>query len=325
MSSTVTNARLGSAPDSWGVWMPDSPKQTTGARYLDEIAMAGYRYMEIGPYGFLPTDASELADELAKRDLKVSAGTTGGAFHRADDFKTITREALDVARLAAAVGGTYVVLLPAMYRDLFTGEYVEGKELDADGWKQLVRATQELSEIIKGETGLRAVFHPHADSHVETQRQTYRWLDDTDPDKVGLCLDTGHIEYCGGDSAEIIRRYPERVEYIHFKQVDPAKMSVVKDKDLGFYDAVQMGAICEPPGGVPTAESAVCTTEAELTEHLRDRRAGPLPLSPGHALPDRAAHRLLPAGRPHRPLRRGARNDPPGAARALRRPGATGG
>ena len=206
MSSTVTNARLGSAPDSWGVWMPDSPKQTTGARYLDEIAMAGYRYMEIGPYGFLPTDASELADELAKRDLKVSAGTTGGAFHRADDFKTITREALDVARLAAAVGGTYVVLLPAMYRDLFTGEYVEGKELDADGWKQLVRATQELSEIIKGETGLRAVFHPHADSHVETQRQTYRWLDDTDPDKVGLCLDTGHIEYCGGDSAEIIRR-----------------------------------------------------------------------------------------------------------------------
>ena len=116
------NARLGSAPDSWGVWMPDSPKQTTGARYLDEIAMAGYRYMEIGPYGFLPTDASELADELAKRDLKVSAGTTGGAFHRADDFKTITREALDVARLAAAVGGTYVVLLPAMYRDLLTGE-----------------------------------------------------------------------------------------------------------------------------------------------------------------------------------------------------------
>ncbi|MCZ0856901.1 sugar phosphate isomerase/epimerase family protein [Actinomyces israelii] len=255
MSSTVTNARLGSAPDSWGVWMPDSPKQTTGARYLDEIAQAGYRYMEIGPYGFLPTDASELADELAKRDLKVSAGTTGGAFHRAEDFEAITREALDVARLAAAVGGTYVVLLPAMYRDLFTGEYVEGKELDADGWKQLVRATQELSEIIKGETGLRAVFHPHADSHVETQRQTCRWLDDTDPDRIGLCLDTGHIEYCGGDSAEIIRRYPERVEYIHFKQVDPAKMSVVKDKDLGFYDAVQMGAICEPPGGVPTAES----------------------------------------------------------------------
>ena len=39
MSSTVTNARLGSAPDSWGVWMPDSPKQTTGARYLDPLIL----------------------------------------------------------------------------------------------------------------------------------------------------------------------------------------------------------------------------------------------------------------------------------------------
>ena len=255
MSSTVTRARLGSAPDSWGVWMPDSPKQVKGERYLDEIAQAGYRYMELGPYGFLPTDPKQLADELAKRDLKVSAGTTGGAFHRKDEFDQVLDDALSVARLAAAVGGKYLVLLPAMYRDLFTGEYVEGKELDEDGWAQFLKATQEVSRIVKEETGLRAVFHPHADSHVETQDQTYRWLEGTDPEAVGLCLDTGHIEYCGGDSAEIIRRYPERVEYIHFKQVDPAKMSVVKDKDLGFYDAVQMGAICTPPAGVPTAES----------------------------------------------------------------------
>lgn len=36
---------------------------------------------------------------------------------------------------------------------------------------------------------------------------------------------------------------------MHVKQVDPATMSVVKDKDLGFYDAVQLGAICTPPAG----------------------------------------------------------------------------
>lgn len=208
-----------------------------------------------GPYGFLPTDPLELSDELAKRDLKVSAGTVGGAFHRADQLDQIVSDALDVARLAAAVGGRYLVLLPAMYRDLLTGEYVEAQELDEDGWVQFTHATEEVSRIVAEETGLRAVFHPHADSHVETQAQTYRWLEDTDPDVVGLCLDTGHIEYCGGDSAEIIRRYAERVEYMHVKQVDPATMSVVKDKDLGFYDAVQLGAICTPPAGVPTVEA----------------------------------------------------------------------
>ncbi|WP_316669323.1 TIM barrel protein [uncultured Propionibacterium sp.] len=255
MSSTVTNARLGSAPDSWGVWFPDNPRQVPGTRYLDEIAQAGYRYMELGPYGFLPTDPAELGEELARRDLKVSAGTVGGAFHHADQFEAIKKDALDVARLAAAVGATHLVLLPAMYRDLLSGDYLEDAELDAEGWGRLVSSVQEIARIVASETGLRAVFHPHADSHVETQQQTYRWLDDTDPDRIGLCLDTGHIEYGGGDSAEIIRRYPERVEYIHFKQVDPAKMAVVKDRDLPFSEAVKLGAICEPPSGVPTVES----------------------------------------------------------------------
>ncbi|MCT2980003.1 sugar phosphate isomerase/epimerase family protein [Propionibacterium freudenreichii] len=251
----ATRARLGSAPDSWGVWFPDHPQQSTGTRFLDEIAEAGYHWMELGPYGFLPTDPSQLADELAARDLHVSAGTVGGAFHKKDELEALTQEALRVAKLAAAVGGKYLVLLPAMYRDLLSGDYLEDKTLDTEGWKQFIRSCEEVSRAVQQETGLRAVFHPHADSHVETQQQTYRWLDDTDADAVGLCLDTGHIEYGGGDSAEIMRRYPQRIEYMHFKQVDPELMKTVRDKDLAFADAVKLGAICEPPKGIPTAES----------------------------------------------------------------------
>jgi inosose dehydratase len=29
--------RLGTAPDSWGVWFPDDPHQVTWSRYLDEV------------------------------------------------------------------------------------------------------------------------------------------------------------------------------------------------------------------------------------------------------------------------------------------------
>ena len=49
---------LGTAPDSWGVWYPsDDPFQTPWRRYLDEIVEAGYRYSELGPFGYLPADA----------------------------------------------------------------------------------------------------------------------------------------------------------------------------------------------------------------------------------------------------------------------------
>ena len=34
--------RIGSAPDSWGVWFPDDPQQVPWQRFLDEVSAAGY-------------------------------------------------------------------------------------------------------------------------------------------------------------------------------------------------------------------------------------------------------------------------------------------
>jgi inosose dehydratase len=43
-ASTRSRLRLGSCPDSWGVWFADDPAQTPWQRFLDELAEAGYRY-----------------------------------------------------------------------------------------------------------------------------------------------------------------------------------------------------------------------------------------------------------------------------------------
>lgn len=67
--------RVGSAPDSWGVWFPSDPHQVGWQQYLDEVAKAGYLYTELGPQGFLPQDPAQLNDELAARGLTVSGGT----------------------------------------------------------------------------------------------------------------------------------------------------------------------------------------------------------------------------------------------------------
>ena len=66
MSSSSRTIRVGSAPDSWGVWFPSDPDQTPADRFLAEVAAAGYDVIEHGPYGYLPTDPTELADTLAQ-------------------------------------------------------------------------------------------------------------------------------------------------------------------------------------------------------------------------------------------------------------------
>ena len=116
----------------------------------------------------------------------------------------------------------------------------------------MVRAADELGRIVAEDYGVALQFHPHADSHVETQDQTERFLADTDPRYVNLCLDTGHLAYRRADSVELIRRYPERIGYVHIKQMDPDVVARAEREDLAFGQAVALGASCEPPPACPT-------------------------------------------------------------------------
>jgi inosose dehydratase len=261
---------LGTCPDSWGVWFADDPLQTPWQRFLDEVAEVGYEWLELGPYGYLPTDPARLAEEVSRRGLRVAGGTMHGhsGLHRTGDWPDIVRATCKVAELTAAVGAKHVIFVPVPgYRDDTTGAYLETAELDGDAWRTLIRAANELGKVVSQEYGVRLQFHPHADSHVETQEQTERFLDETDPRYVSLCLDTGHLAYRHADNVAIIRGYRGRIGYVHIKQMDPAVVEVADRDGLAFGQAVGMGASCEPPSGVPDVESVI-TALLELDADL---------------------------------------------------------
>ena len=248
MASTIT---IGTAPDSWGVWFPSDPEQVPASTFLREVAEAGYEAIELGPYGYLPTDPAELRAELDRYGLSVLAGTVFSRLHQPDSWDFTWQQVTDVAALTRVMGGEHVVVIPAMYRDEKTGAELESSTLTTEQWQRLTSQTDELGRRVLEEYGLRLQFHPHAESHVGYQPDVERFLESTDPAAVNLCLDTGHIAYYGGDSVELITRYPERIGYVHLKQVNPAVMEVVRDKNLVWPEAVRMGAMTEPPLGVP--------------------------------------------------------------------------
>ncbi|UQU61368.1 sugar phosphate isomerase/epimerase [Couchioplanes caeruleus] len=268
MTTPVRHLQLGSCPDSWGVWFADDPKQTPWDRFLDELAGAGYRWLELGPYGYLPTDPAQLRDELAKRGLTCAGGTVAGVGGPHRDFDTVVAETRKVAELTQALGAENLIFVPVPgYRDDETGAYREPAQLDADGWRALVDNSNTLGRILAEEYGLRMRFHPHADYQVETQEQTERFLTDTDPRYVSLCLDTGHLAYRGADVPAIIRTFPDRIGYVHIKQMDPVIAAKAVAEDLPFGRAVAQGASVEPPAGLPDVPSvidALSELDAEL-------------------------------------------------------------
>lgn len=254
----IRQLRLGSCPDSWGVWFADDPRQTPWARFLDELAGAGYRWLELGPYGYLPTDPDRLSDELADRGLTCAGGTVAGVGGPHKDFAAVVAETRKVAELTAALGAENLIFVPVPgYRDDVTGAYHEPAELGPDDWKTLVNNSDTLGKILAEEYGLKMRFHPHADYHVETQAQTERYLAETNPDFVSLCLDTGHLAYRAADVPAIIRKYPDRIGYVHIKQMDPAIAERAVREDLPFGQAVAQGASVEPPAGLPDVPSVI--------------------------------------------------------------------
>ena len=128
---------------------------------------------------------------------------------------------------------------------------LEDRNLTAEQWQKKTNGMNELGKAMFEKYGVRAQYHPHADSHVDTEENVYRFLDGTDGEFVNLCLDTGHISYCGGDNIAIIERAPDRIGYLHLKQVDPEVRAKVEAEDLPFGEAVKLGAMTEPPRGIP--------------------------------------------------------------------------
>lgn len=247
---------LGSAPDSWGVWFARDERQVPFTRFLDELASAGYQWLELGPYGYLPSDPVALVEHLGSRGLRVSGGTAAGALHRDDRWEHTLSQSREVARLTAAAGALHLVFLPSMYRDV-SGAYCEQPHLTAEEWHGLMRRADELGKILLHEYGVQLCLHPHADSHIETQDEIERFLDGTDSRYVKLCLDTGHVAYGGGDAIDLIRRYGERIAYVHMKHIDPAVLAKVREEKLSFSQAVQRGVCVEPSAGVPDAASVI--------------------------------------------------------------------
>ena len=233
--------KVGIAPGSWGVGVPGEPGQVPWERFLDESVQAGYEWIEAGLIGYLPTDPEVTRAELRKRGTGVVATTVmKGHLETPEDWPTIEAEVLRAGEFGAALGTRHLVLIDDVYVDNGTGRPALPAKLDESSWKRLIDGTHRVADLVKGEFGLPIAFHGHMDTHVETPDQMEAFLEDTDPERVSLCFDTGHYAFGGGDPVSFLRTHHDRVSYMHFKGLDPAIFEKVKSENIPLKTATEM-------------------------------------------------------------------------------------
>jgi inosose dehydratase len=248
-SDALPRASIGTVPILW--YNAADGGRWDASRLLDEIARLGFEGTQLGrdfPAG------PALHDDLARRHLRLAEvyvplpATPDGP----------TNDAMDVARacltrLLEARGDVLCLAVDGSAdRDAAAGRADEPGTpgLNEAGWVALVDLLHAIAEEAAA-LGHRTVFHPHAATYIETLDEIDRLLGATDPDRIGICLDTGHHLVAGGDPVAALRTLAERVRHVHLKDVDPVVLAGLKDGAYaGMADAVRHGLFTELGAGV---------------------------------------------------------------------------
>lgn len=240
--------KIASAPVSWGIYeFKNVAPKYPYTRVLDEIAETGYTGIELGPYGYLPTDPAKLREELDKRGLQLLSAFVPVNLVDHTAHKAGVESALTVARLLAALDANYIVLADDNGK---VEELVQkagqrtGSKLQRAEWDVFAEGANTIARRVHDETGLHTVFHHHCAGYVETPEETRELMARADPELIGLCLDTGHWHYGGGDAVTCIQEFGSRVRYLHLKDCSADVARDVRTEGKDYMEAVAAGVFC---------------------------------------------------------------------------------
>ncbi len=244
--------KIANAPCSWGALEFDlQGKPATFDIVLDEMQKTGYEGTELGDWGFMPTDPALLKKELRQRALTLLGAFVPVALKDESTHAAGEAAALKVARLLSAVEGSspFIVLadnngsIPERTQN--AGRISAAMGLSDAEWKVFAKGVDRIAKAVNQETGMRLVFHHHCGGYVETPAEIDQLLALTDPALVGICLDTGHYQFAGGDPVKFLQENAKRIWHMHFKDCEPAIAAQSRREGWDYFKSVAGGVFCE--------------------------------------------------------------------------------
>ena len=239
--------RVATAPVNWNnVDLAGSVPELAYPDLLDEMVAAGYDATEFG--GNFPTDPATLRHDLATRGLRLC-----GAYYPlplTDDARLHARRPAfeGLLKLLASAGCHDVIIaFEATPERIALAGHVpaDGSAGLSDAeWTQTGRNLATVGEIAAGH-GVRAHFHNHVGTHVETPDEVERLIAELTTDAVDICFDCGHYAYGGGDPFAFVHRHRDRIGYVHLKDVDPNVLREARARELSFLEALREFVFCE--------------------------------------------------------------------------------
>ena len=244
------------APCCWGVDDVRNPYLPPWQKVLCEAGQAGYKAIELGPYGYLPLDIEVVSAELRRNGISIVAGTIFDDMLSEENYPQVLKQVDDICSLITKLpelprepGQRYKTpYLTVMdwghdERDYAAGHPDKAPRLSEAGWQQMMEHIKGIAKAAD-KWGVRAVIHPHAGGYIEFADEIDKLMEDIPAAVAGLCLDTGHLCYSGMEPVAWLRKYADRLDYIHFKDIDEKVYEEVLSEHIRFFEGCGKGAMC---------------------------------------------------------------------------------
>lgn len=250
----MSTIRLAAAPIAWtNDDMPELGGATPYEQILSETALAGFEGTEVGSK--YPHDPEVLLPALRLRGLRVASAwfssylTTRPFDETAAEFvvfrdylHALGTKVINVAEQGHSIQG--MIDVPV---------FDEKPSFTDQEWDRLTTGLERFADLA-AETGQKVVYHHHMGTGVQTTAEIDRLMENTDPDKVYLLLDVGHLCFSGEDPISIVEKYRDRIRHVHLKDIRPEVLARVKDDRLSFLQAVLAGVFTVPGDGATDFE-----------------------------------------------------------------------
>jgi inosose dehydratase len=200
----ATDIRFGYASITW------NEKDEQAIKEISEVGFRGIQLRSnvLKTYG---VNSGALRDLLAQHHLELVALSSGGVgIAEGTEAAEVARH-LANAKFVHDVGGHYLqVTDSARPKD---------RKPKASDFKQLGRVMSEIGKRA-ADLGVPVGYHNHMGSLGETPDEVDRIMEAADPRYVKLELDIAHYQQGGGDPAQAIRKYHDRLLFLHIKDVE---------------------------------------------------------------------------------------------------------
>jgi inosose dehydratase len=177
---------------------------------IDDIAALGYAGIQMRNNAVSEFKPEELRSLLQQRNLKFVALSSG----ELNIDPAVEAQQLDMhvsnAKFVKTVDGLYLQVLDQLKP--------YPRKVSPDECVRLGKLLTELGKRVS-EVGVKLGYHNHMNTISEHPDSLQRVMDASDPRYVGLELDTAHYVAGGGDPAEAILHYRERLLFLHLKDV----------------------------------------------------------------------------------------------------------